>query len=51
MLDEAVNPFSLTCNERGGVAMFWISVVALIMQAVQLIIQVADFLKENCKQK
>ncbi len=31
--------------------MFWISVVALIMQAVQLIIQVADFLKENCKQK
>lgn len=36
---------------KEGVAMIWISIAALVMRAIQLGIQVAEFLKNISKQK
>lgn len=47
---RGLGPSSLTCS-RGGDGMFWVNIIGLVVQVVQLGLQTIQFLLELNKQK
>lgn len=47
---RGLGPSLLTC-ERGGDGMFWVNIIGLVVQVVQLGLQTIEFLLELNKQK